>query len=179
VLAASVDRDTATKTGLGRLLRVDKATLELRPLHAFRYACSLAAKGVTSIPKHGLLAVDAVTGGAREIPEPTFGALPEPGRRVQALVAELDAVTHAKRKVVELHTQKMRVSSGLGRNALIVEDKVVRPDPHTMQMDHQGLWWHPVWRLEGQNGSLVVDATTGDIAEEKLKKNFAEDAEFL
>lgn len=179
VLATAVDRDHALRVGVGRLLRVDKVALELVPLHAFRYACKLEAKGAPAIPKHGLLAVDAVTGAVREMAEPLFGALPGPAERLQALLPELDAVPLVKQKVVEQHTQKIRVKNSLGRNSLIVEDKVVRPDARTMQLDHLGLWWLPVWRLEGQNGALRVNAATGAVEDEKLKRAFAQDAEFL
>jgi hypothetical protein len=179
VLATTVDRDNALRIGVGRLLRVEKATLELVPMHAFRYACKLEAKGAPSIPKQGLLVVDAVTGAAREAPEPVFGALTTPAERIQALYPEEDAATAAKRKVVELHTQKVRVKNSLGRNSLIVEDRMVRPDPRTMLLEPQGLWWAPVWRLEGQNGTVRLNATTGAIEEEKLKRAFHETAEFL
>lgn len=179
VLAAAVDHDGAVRVGVSRLLRVDKATLELVPLHAFRYACRLEAKGAPAIPRQGLMAVDAVTGAVREVPEPVFGAVGAQAVRLQALLPEVDAAPLAKRKVVEMHTQKVRVRSALGRNSLIVEDKVVRPDPRTLHLEPQGLWWLPVWRLDGQNGSLRVNASTGAVEEEKLKRAFATDAEFL
>jgi hypothetical protein len=179
VLASTVDREAALKLGVGRLLRVDKASLELVPIHAFRYACRLETKGAPPIAKQGLIGVDAVSGNVREMPEPQFGALTERGERLQAMLPDLEASTMAKRRVVELHTQKLRVQNTLGRNSLIVEDKWVRPDPHSIQLMHEGLWWLPVWRLEGQNGMMRLNAATGAVEEEKLKKAFADSAEFL
>lgn len=179
VLAAVVDRDSAAKLGVGRLLKVDRIALDLVPLHAFRYSTKLEAKGVPPIPKHGLLAVDAVTGAVRELPEPVFGTITGPAEKLQALLPELEAVPLVKQKIVELHTQKIRVKNNLGRNSLIVEDRVVRPDLKTLQLEPQGLWWLPTWRLEGQNGTLRINAATGAVEEEKLKRAFAQDAEFL
>jgi hypothetical protein len=73
----------------------------------------------------------------------------------------------------------MRVQSSLGRGALIVEDRVVRPNPATIDLQAQGVWWLPVWHLEGQNGTLRVNGATGALEEEKLKRAFADSAEFL
>jgi hypothetical protein len=179
VLATKVARDDALRVGVGRLLKVERASLELVPLHAFRYACRLETPGAPAVARQGLVAVDAVTGAAKEAAEPSFGPASERGQRLEVLFPAGDAAASAKRKIVELHTQKMRVRSNLGRSALIVEDRVVRPDPRTTQLEAQGLWWLPVWRLEGPNGTVRVNAHTGLIEEEKLKKAFAADAEFL
>jgi hypothetical protein len=179
VIALAIDRDAALKLGVGRLLKVDKASLELVPLHAFRYTCRLETKGAPPVPKAGLLAVDAVQATVRELAEPAFAPLTAQAARLQALVPDLDAATQVKRKIVEMHTQKMRVQSSLGRGALIVEDRVVRPNPATIDLQAQGVWWLPVWRLEGQNGTLRVNGATGALEEEKLKRAFADSAEFL
>jgi hypothetical protein len=179
LLAITVDADAAMRLGVGRLLKVEKAALELVPIHAFRYACKLEAKGAPTISKAGLLGVDATTGNVRELPEPTFGPLPYKAERREAGIHEMDASTAAKHKIMELHTQKMHVRNSLGRGALIVEDRMVRPDPKTIQLNHEGQWWLPVWKLEGQNGSLRINAATGAIEDEKLKRAFAQDAEFL
>jgi hypothetical protein len=175
----AVHRDDALRVGGGRLLRVDRASLELVPLHAVRYACRLETKGAPPQAKQGLLAVDAVTGAVRELPEPQFAPPSEQGERLQAMLPDTDAVDAARRKVIELHTQKVRVKNTLGRSAAIVADVWVRPDPKSIVLDAQGVWYLPLWRLEGQNGSLRVNAATGAIEEEKLKRAFAQDAEFL
>lgn len=179
VLATTVDRESALRIGVGRLLRVDHASLELVPLHAFRYACRIETKGAPPHTKQGLLGVDAVTGHVRELAEPMFGTITGHAERLQALLPDLEASALAKRRIVEMHTQKVRMRSSLGRGALIVEDRVVRPEPRSIQLEPQGLWWLPVWRLEGHNGTLRVNAGTGAVEEERLRRAFATDAEFL
>jgi hypothetical protein len=179
VLALAVDREAALRIGVGRLLRVDKAALELLPVYAFGYACRLEAKGAPPQAKQGLLAVDAVTASVRELPEPQFGPCAEPAGRLAAMVPEPDAADLVKRKVVELHTQKVRIKNNLGRGAAIVADQWVRPDPRSIVLEPRGTWFLPIWRLEGQNGSLRVNGATGAVEEEKLKRAFATDAEFL
>lgn len=179
VLRATVDGEQARRLGVGRLLRVESAALELVPFHAFRYRCRLEARGVPQAERSGIVAVDAVGGTARELPEPAFGTAPEPDERLSPLLPQLDASNLAKRKVVEVHTEKVRVQASLGRGAAIVEDRWVRPDPRSVELEAQGVWWLPVWRLAGQNGTMRINAVTGAVEEEKLKRAFHETAEFL
>jgi hypothetical protein len=175
--ALTLDRDAALRMGVSRLLKVEKATLELVPLLAFRYACKLETKGAIPVPKHGLLAADAVTGAVRELKEPSFARAP-PAQRLEAQLGQADAEPLVKRKVMEMHSQKMRVQSSM-RNTLIVEERMVRPNPASIQLDAQGTWWLPIWTLEGQNGVMRVNGATGLTEDEKLKRAYAQDAEFL
>jgi len=179
VLAASVDEAQAVGIATSRLMQVERAVLELMPRHAFRYTCVLEAKGRHAGERDGIVAVDAKDGKAIEVEqEPVFGTLAVPAVRGVATLQEDEATTAAKHAIIERHSQKVRQKSA-SNGAMLVADVWVRPNPATMKLEHLGLWWLPVWNLEGHNGSVRINAATGAIESEKLKRAFATDAEFL
>lgn len=157
-----VSADEARREAEGALFQVDEARLELIPFHVFGYECLLESDGTTK-DHSGRLWVSAQSGGVVEDPEGDLVEDPGvPHERFQAKIEPASAASNARSHLVDNLEIREELRDDYSETA-IIERVTLTPKEDTVRLEHLGTAFAPRWRVEGQNGTLFVDAITGDL----------------
>lgn len=141
--------------------------LELVPHYVFEYRCSLDVNGEEMISKSGRLAVNALT---RKV-EPwrddfdTVYALELNHRRLEPMIDVDEARTAIREEVIRLHTYERELIRDDGK-VTVMEKKILSPSPSDVVLAGQGLFYLPVWCVEGVHGVMIINAGTGKVISE-------------
>jgi hypothetical protein len=149
--------------------------LELVPHHLFRYEAAVRVDEVDCGVVKGQLAINALTGLMVDWPVEceTVERLDEAHRVLEPSVDREEAKTAARRNVVLMHTTERDVVREV-QGAVITERKKVMPKEADVRLEDLGLFFLPVWLVEGLRGVLIINAATGKIVSEDLySKEFA------
>ena len=143
--------------------------LELVPHHLYRYEASVCVDEMDCGVVMGQLAINALTGLMAEWPVEceTVGRIDEAHRVLEPSVDREVAMTAARRSVVALHTTERDVVREV-QGAVITERKKVMPKEADVRLEDLGLFFLPVWLVEGLRGVLIINAATGKIVSEDL-----------
>ena len=145
--------------------------LELVPYFVFDYSCKIVLDGAQVAIERGRLSINALT---RKIEEwnskvEVVFALEQGHRRLEPVI-ELDAATSLIRTEVQrLFTTEREMVSDEG-SVTVTERKRVAPKPEDIELVSQGLFYLPIWCVEGVHGVLIINAGTGKIVSEDYYK---------
>ncbi len=174
-----VDEAEVTKEMQPKLLKVQETVLELVPHLAFEYACDLPDGRGGTRTHTGTLLLNAVNEEVVSLEAPRFSdGAPEGARLLDGDLGQETAEKRARKHLKTALTRDIEVENDDG-NVSIMETRRVTPDLDEIRLDPQGTWYLPVWRLEGQNGTIRVDAHSGDVLGETLQKVTGTDAEWV
>ncbi len=153
-------REMGTKIG-----RITASQMELIPYFLFGYTCRIFEEGGTNVKESsGLLAVNGITLEVEEW-EPGFRTVDEIQMDYIRLVPRADrkvAKDLAFNGVIQLNTRILEVtteSNGIQRNG----KKKKFPDPSSVKLNYEGLYYFPHWHIKGEEGSMFVDAVNGEV----------------
>jgi hypothetical protein len=143
--------------------------LELVPHHIFRYDAKIGLDGMECGSVNGQIAVNALTGALAEWPADceAVAMIEEPHRVLEPIVDREEAAATAKKGVTALHTTE-RDMVREARGAVITERKKMMPMEAALHLEGMGLFYLPIWLVEGLRGVLIVNAATGKIVSEDL-----------
>jgi hypothetical protein len=143
--------------------------LELVPHHLFRYEAAVRIDGVECGRVKGQIAINALTGVMAEWPvdSETVKSIEEAHRVLEPVVEREEARAAAKKSIVALHTAERDVVME-AHGAVITERKRVMPSEAEVQLEDIGLFFLPIWLVEGLRGVLIINAATGKIVSEDL-----------
>lgn len=144
--------------------------LELIPYYVFDYSCELVVEG-QSQPQisSGTLAVNGLT----NCPESwnfdfeTVVDMETTHTKLEPKIDEQKAFQTAKERAIALNTREIQTVDDRGA-VTIYEKKKVRPKEGAIDIIKRGLIYLPVWCVEGSNGVMIIDATTGKVIKEDL-----------
>lgn len=145
--------------------------LELVPYYVFDYSCKIVLDGVQVAIERGRLSVNALTKKVEEWnskAEVVF-SLEQSHRRLEPVVGSDDAANLIKREVQRLHTTEREKVSDEG-GVTVTERKRVAPRPEDIELVSQGMFYLPIWCVEGVHGVLIINAGTGKIVSEDYYK---------
>jgi hypothetical protein len=157
-----VTEDEALIAAEDVVFEADEARLELLPFHVFDYACRLEGDGAAR-DEDDRVWVSAQSGAVVEAPQDDL--VEDPGRPNERFQGELGARRAADRAEEDL-------LASLGRREELREDHSetaviervrLEPNPDTLALEHLGKAYAPRWRVEGTDGTVFVDALTGDL----------------
>jgi len=143
-----------------------KYVLELVPHYLFEYNCVLKPEN-EDIERSGLISVNALTEKC-DIWEQNFetvSTLSHAHTKLEPKVAEEDALGLARACALEKSTMQVE-SIKEKEHTVVTEKKVIRPNDEDLIIESKGLFYLPIWCVEGTNGVMIVDATAGKIIEE-------------
>ncbi len=177
VLPVRLSAEEAAAKVRDRLYLVEHHQLILQPIHLLDFECDLLVEGSLRYDTvNGRVEVHGTRKDVREVErdimEPrTAGAAPntplqERTLRVtteRSLELVRDAVMTAYTRVVEIQT------SDDDEDVCFTERKQVAPRPDHIRIQHLGTVHRPQWQLSGPNGTLLVDAITGESVSEELR----------
>lgn len=166
IIRPTIDSRDVKEIGM-RTVGGYRQRLELVPYYVMDYTCPLYSGREVVGEEGGRLAVNALTkkvepwsdnlevvysleAGHRKA-EPAFG---------RDLAEEL-----ARKEVLRLHTVEREVVRDEG-HVTMTERRKVAPRPDDIHLDGKGIFYLPVWCVEGIHGVMIINAGTGKIVSE-------------
>jgi hypothetical protein len=141
--------------------------LELVPYYVFNFSAVLHLDGERMLSKSGTLSINALT---RSV-EPWQGGvetvlvLELNHKRLEPMIDSEEAEILAREEVVRLHTYERELIKDEG-HATVMERKQVSPRIEDITTEAMGLYYLPVWCVEGVHGVMIINAGTGKIISE-------------
>jgi hypothetical protein len=141
--------------------------LELVPYHVFDYSCVLYSGDRDLGEEKGRLAVNALTSKVEEWSDrlEVVYALEQGHRRLEPSIDQEAARSLVQQQVMKVHTQEQEVVRDES-HATVVERRKVSPRPDQIALRPLGIYYLPVWCVEGVHGVMIVNAGTGKIISE-------------
>jgi hypothetical protein len=144
--------------------------LELIPYYVFDYVCELVVEG-QPMPQTsaGTVAVNGLTNSVEswDFDFETITDMETTHTKLEPKFDERKAFLTAKESAIALNTREIQTVDDRGA-VTIYEKKKVRPKEDAIDITKQGLIYLPVWCVEGANGVMIIDATTGKVIKEDL-----------
>jgi hypothetical protein len=162
----------ATSLAKGKTRTVDRLLLRLVPHYVFDYEASLLIEGsLQSEKRTGRMAVDAATKRVREWALPLEVAdVAVHGVDVDekpVRLAEPDARKLLASELRTLVTRDVVLEEDDSEWSVVVKKKVELAE-NELRLTLQGVYYLPVWRASGRDGSVEIDATNGQFVHEEL-----------
>ncbi len=146
--------------------------LELIPYYIYNYSCDINIGGRTPPQRNtGTIGINGLTNNMEEWP-PIFETVTELGEdytRLPPKFTEEEAYTAAYNSIIILNTKTIETKEEKD-SAIIIEKKQVEPKPDAIEISKKGLVYLPAWCIEGSNGVMIIDATTGKVLKEDIFK---------
>jgi hypothetical protein len=145
--------------------------LELVPYYVYDYSCKIVLEGSEVAVERGRLSINALTKKVEawnDKAEVVFAI--EQGHRRLEPVVELDVASNLVRaEVVRLHTSERELVIDEG-HVTVTERKKVAPRTEDIELVSLGVYYLPIWCVEGVHGVLIINAGTGKIVSEDYYK---------
>jgi hypothetical protein len=145
--------------------------LELVPYYVFDYSCKIVLDGAQVAIERGRLSINALTKKVEEWNskvEVVF-ALEQGHRRLEPAIEPDAAANLIRMEVQRLFTTERELVSDEG-SVTVTERRKVAPKPEDIELVSQGLFYLPIWCVEGVHGVLIINAGTGKIMSEDYYK---------
>lgn len=139
--------------------------LQYIPYLVFHYTCEVPTNdGVSLEQAEGMLAINGLTSDVYEWNEnlETVPSIDDPTMKIIPRIKEDTAKNRVLRAVVEINTKTVE-SVDDSDSVTIIEKKRVRPKNDAVEMTKKYTAFLPVWCAEGNNGQMIIDATSGEI----------------
>ena len=141
--------------------------LELVPYYAYSYSCDLYLEDRKLGCENGSLSVNALTKKVERWNDKfeIVYALDQNYRRLEPMLDADEAKGLVRDEVVRLYSYEREVITDNGQVTL-VEKKKVSPRAEDVNIEGLGIFYAPIWCVEGIHGVMIVDAGTGKIISE-------------
>jgi hypothetical protein len=140
--------------------------LELVPHFIFQYSYELRGEE-GSLENSGLISVNALTKKC-EIWRRNFetvSMLDHETKKIEPRLGEAEASELARMHAVDKSTMVVEDVTEK-EHTVVIEKKRVGPEANEMSVKLEGLYYLPIWCVEGTNGVMIVNAAAGKIIEE-------------
>jgi hypothetical protein len=143
--------------------------LELVPHYVHRYTCSLFIDEHRLGSKGGIVAIDALSGRSTDWQEGVelTGSLNQSHQRLEPNLDPEEAHALAVEEVMRRHTSEQDFVRESGP-AVVTERKTVSPKRDQIMLEDLGLYYLPLWCIEGVRGVMIIDAGTGRTLSEDI-----------
>jgi hypothetical protein len=153
-----------------RIVQGFRFDLELVPYYVFDYFCELIVEGKTAPQiSQGTLAINGLTNNAEswDFDFETVAEVETTHTKLEPRFDENKAYETAKESAIALNTREIQTVDDRGA-VTIYEKKKVRPKEGAIDIQKRGLVYLPVWCVEGSNGVMIINATTGKVIKEDI-----------
>jgi hypothetical protein len=140
--------------------------LELVPHYLFHFKCELKPNE-GPIVSDGLISVNALTKKCEFWDQnfETTDSLNHVHTKLEPKLSEGDAEDLARGFAIEESTTVVE-NIKEKEHTVVTEKKVIRPNDNDLIIEQRGLFYLPIWCVEGTNGVMIVNAAAGKIIEE-------------
>ena len=141
--------------------------LRLMPYHVFGYVCPLYLGDEKVGVESGTLSVNGRTQRVEPWPDVSdvVYSLSEEHERLDAVISEDGAAKVARRELVRIYTVD-RDHVVQEEHVTLTEKRRIAPLEGRIELEHLGMFFVPLWYVEGAYGVVVVDASTGRVVSE-------------
>ena len=153
-----------------RIVQGFRFDLELVPYFVFDYSCQLIIEGKTDPQiSSGILAVNGLTNHAEswKFDFEIVSEIDTSHTKLEPKFDENRAFETAKESAITINTREIQTVDDRGA-VTIYEKKKVRPKEGAIDISKRGLYYLPVWCIEGSNGVMIINATTGKVIKEDI-----------
>lgn len=166
IIRPTIDPQDVKEIGM-RTVGGFRQKLELVPYFVFDYACPIYLGIELLGEERGKLGVNALTKRVERWDDrlEVVYALEQGHRKAEPTFGEDLAEDMARKEAVRLHTAEREVVRETG-NATLTERKRVVPRTEDVRLEGKGLFYLPVWCVEGIHGVMVINAGTGKVISE-------------
>jgi hypothetical protein len=156
-----------------KIVRSYRFDLQLVPYYIFDYACEVVeGQSKETKTNRGTLGINTLSNHIEEWPEDfsTVSTIDQEYTKLEPAFSMEEASSLVVEAVIELNTRELETIEDKG-TAIIIEKKKIRPKEDVMEISSRGTVYMPVWCVEGSNGIITVDATSGSILKEDIYKD--------
>jgi hypothetical protein len=170
IIKPKVTKDLA-ETMANKIVKGFRFNLELIPYFVFNYSCTLNSEKHEPITDSGIISINGLTSNVEDWEEnvETIHTLDEPHTKLDAKLNQDNALSMVKKAVMERNTKMIETREEYD-STIIFEKKKLKPKPEAIDIDSKGLFYLPVWCIEGSNGLMIIDANSGKVIKEDIFK---------
>ncbi|MFP4169537.1 MAG: hypothetical protein ACLFUV_00700 [Methanomassiliicoccales archaeon] len=141
--------------------------LELVPYYVFGYSCSLYVNGESFSSKEGTLSVNALTKKVERWRDDfeTVDSVELNHQRMEPMIDSEEASRLVREEVVRVHTYERELIREEG-HATVMERETLSPSSEEISLRTEGIFYLPIWCVEGVHGVMIINAGTGKIISE-------------
>lgn len=172
ILRTQVSKALAISLVKKKLRAIDRVFLRLSPYHVFDFEAHLLIDGsLDAETKRGRMAVDATLKKVMEWSLPLdIAELNAEGCDVDEKKVRVDttgAENALRHELVNLVTRDVVLAEDGDEWSVVVKKKVALA-PTDITLRSLGTFWIPIWRVSGKDGSIEIDATSGNVLHEEI-----------
>jgi len=144
--------------------------LILLPYFIYEYSLELVIEGTLNTkPIKGLLAINAINKRYELWKKgyETTTKIEIENRRMEPAISVEDSKNIAE-KVIDQEFSREEEVKIEGENVTIIEKRKTRPKKGSIKLNFIGLYYLPVWVIEGKDGMIIINAASGEIIKGNL-----------
>jgi hypothetical protein len=172
ILKPRVSKADASATAK-KVIQGFRYDLELVPYYIYDYSCEALVEGRKETERStGTIGINGLTGEGEEWSThfDTVNHIKGAHTRLEPRIDEEGAFSKARELVINLNTKM--IETVLDKDsATVIEKKKVKPKEDAVELTSRGMVYIPVWCIEGENGVMTIDASSGKILKEDLYKS--------
>lgn len=172
IVRVQVNKSLALSLVKGKLRHVERVFLRLVPYYVYDFEAHLLLEGsLDAEVRKGRMGVDAALKRVQEWAQPLdVGELPREGVDVDEKKVRLTEPEARKALLGELQgfvTRDVTMQEDDSEWSVVVRKKVTLAEDE-IRLNPLGVFWVPLWRLTGKEGSVEINASTGEVVFEEL-----------
>jgi hypothetical protein len=164
-----VSKDDAS-TMANKIVKGFRFNLELIPYYIFDYSCKFDVDEKKEDTAHfGVLGINGLTSNIEDWSKHTntTSNIKEPHTKLDVKFTYDKAVLIAKQAVIEINTKMVETKEEFD-STIVFEKKKLKPKDDAITINSKGIHYLPVWCIEGSNGLMIIDASSGKIIKEDI-----------
>lgn len=170
IVKPKVTKDLAA-TMANKIIKGFRFNLELIPYYVFNYSCTLNVKESELATASGVLGINGLTSNVEDWEDniETIHNLDEPYTKLDVKFPIDNALSLVKKAVMDRNTKTVETREEYD-STIIFEKKKLKPKPDAIDIHSKGIYYLPVWCVEGSNGLMIIDANSGKVIKEDVFK---------
>ncbi len=151
------------------IVRGFRFNLELIPYYIFSYTCQFDLNVPGESENSGLIGINGLTSNVEDWSGKiqTVTHLDEEHTKLNVKFPYEKAYSLAKDAIIEINTKSIETKEE-SESTIIFERKKLRPKSDAINIKSEGIYFLPVWCIEGSNGLMIIDASSGKIIKEDM-----------
>jgi hypothetical protein len=159
-----IDEAEARRTAQEAVFEAHEARLELLPFRVYRYRAQLEGDGHTR-EEDGRVWVSTQSGAVVRAPRgDRVDEIDPPHERFQGSLPAKDTEQAAREHLLDTLERREELRQEYSESA-VIERVLLEPEPGSLELERLGKAFAPRWRIEGSNGTVFVDAVTGELVQ--------------
>jgi hypothetical protein len=166
IIKPMVSKEKAAEMA-NKIVRGFRFNLELIPYYIFDYSCSYESEIGENASSSGVIGINGLTSNIEEWSGniSTVRKIYDEHTKLETKFPYDKALSLAQQAVVELNTKFIETREE-SESTIIFEKKKLKPKSDAIELSSQGIYYLPVWCIEGSNGLMIIDASSGKIIKE-------------